>query len=73
MPLRGTIPAVYTFKHTRPCKHIHVSGRKCGNRVPKKDMYGKAVKLCELHRGDCLECQSMMRAFGLNQQGEVSI
>lgn len=59
------VSRAYKFTKTNPCKHVHVSGRKCGQRVPKKDLLGKKVLFCELHKGECSECRSMMRAFGI--------
>lgn len=51
------------WKYTVQCKHVHVSGRRCGQRVPKT----RAERLCDLHPKPlhhlCEECRSMMAAF----------
>lgn len=43
------------------CRHTHVSGRRCGQRVPKGNRY------CDLHgdpaRYHCAECDSMKQSF----------
>lgn len=45
---------------SKPCKHIHVSGRRCSQRV-KKD---PRVSFCSLHQDPvCRECASMLGAF----------
>lgn len=58
------------WKYTVRCKHVHLSGRRCANRIPKKS----ASKMnCGIHReSPCLECVSMAEAFGLNPQKVIS-
>lgn len=44
-----------------PCKHVHVSGRRCATRI------GTGVTYCEQHgdprRYHCSECDSMKKQF----------
>lgn len=55
------------FKYTRRCTHLHVSGRRCGGRAPKRDIYGDIVLFCQVHKGkagnECPTCLAMMQAF----------
>ncbi len=47
-------------RYGKPCKHAHVSGRRCAERVST----GTDPSLCVLHkRGACTECDSMKAAF----------
>lgn len=46
------------FTRTKRCPHVHVSGRRCPQRISPK------VLLCGLHKaGTCSECQAMLDAF----------
>lgn len=56
MPLNGK--SIDFTKRFHPCKHFHVSSRRCGNRIPKDKL------MCPLHStGKCVECESMLKAF----------
>lgn len=47
------------------CVHVHVSGRRCPNKFSGKDMLGKKVIECKVHREDptCADCSAMLAAF----------
>lgn len=64
----------------KPCKHVHVSGRRCGIRILGKDLLtGKPRTYCRLHQKEyhngstnprqeadfCTECHAMKVAFNL--------
>lgn len=54
------MPKVALFTNrTKPCKHVHVSGRRCAQRVQNK----RIVEVCGIHKEGCSECRSMMDAF----------
>jgi hypothetical protein len=45
-------------RYTKPCKHVHYSGRRCMERVSKllTGLYPDPV-LCLQHRMQCSECE----------------
>ena len=52
------MPKLFKRADVGPCKHIHVSGRACGQRV------SRSVLLCGLHKhGICSECHGMLEAY----------
>jgi hypothetical protein len=53
-------------RYTKPCKHVHYSGRRCMERVSKllTGLYPDPV-LCLQHRMQCSECEAMARALPL--------
>ena len=58
------------WKYTVRCKHVHLSGRRCAQRIPKKS----ASKMnCGIHKaGPCDECVSMAVAFGLDPRKVIA-
>ena len=61
------MPVGPKHKYTKPCKHRHLSGRDCKQRVGRQVLTGTFPDpvLCELHRVPCAECRTMASAFGL--------
>lgn len=52
------------WKYTVRCKHVHLSGRRCAERIPKKTSATRVF--CGLHKAVCKDCVSMATAFGLD-------
>lgn len=64
--------AAAKISRSRPCRHKHLSGRRCAQRLRKPYLVngqtGEVAWICVLHRnGECDECDAMLRAFPLRK------
>lgn len=59
--MSDALEKVLAKKYAVACKHRHVSGRRCGQRIAQKLVY------CGLHnKGQCAECDDMLLSFGMD-------